>query len=137
MFQSVPKILNELSDIQIQQLRIAGSLAMLLGEKEVKEYLPTSVGWSHRLDPAEAARMIVSFANNERAKLRAQSEKFFTGYVTISTTYDCCESCKSFSNKRYLASKAPELPHQHCTESRGCRCMFQPETRSYDSIVRG
>ncbi len=137
MFQSVPKILNGLSDIQIQQLRIAGSLAMLLGEKEVKEYLPTSVGWSHRLDPAEAARMIVFFANNERAKLRAQSENYFTGYVNVLTSYDCCESCKPFSNKRYLASKAPELPHQHCTESRGCRCSFQPETRSLDSIVRG
>ena len=43
-----------------------------------------------------------------------------------------CERCREILGNEYLVARVPELPHQDCTSSRGCRCRYEPVLDSYD-----
>jgi len=46
--------------------------------------------------------------------------------VKILATRDSCEACVSLSIKSYTLDEVPELPYEHCTSEKGCRCCFAP-----------
>ena len=136
IFSATPLILREMSSEELQTLRIAGALAMLFGEKEIRDYLPKPALWNHSIDTAAAARMFIFYARNQVQK-EVSMRDYCTKQVEILTTSDCCEACKQLPKGKIATNKAPELPHALCTSSDGCRCMFVPVTKSFDAIVKG
>jgi hypothetical protein len=48
---------------------------------------------------------------------------------------DTCLACREVLGKQFLVARAPELPHQECQSSRGCRCRYEPVLESYEDLV--
>ena len=81
--------------------------------------------------------MFVFYARNEIHKLDSLQYEYYNKQVRIIGSDNCCDACRQLPKGNINTNKAPELPHVGCTSPSGCRCMFQPVTKSWDQVIKG
>jgi len=122
IFGSRPKILAPLSDEQLDQLRIAAGMWLLLGTKKPKHWLPAEFETGLTMDNDAAARMFVFHAEHQKNIARLRESLFFET-VEILSANDSCEECQKLSQRKFRLDQVPELPYEKCTSKMGCRCL--------------
>jgi len=123
IFESNPKILNNLNNEWLEHLRLAAGMMCLLGEDVSKGFLPPNLETGLVLDGVTAARMI-KFHALHQVNL-AQYREWGSKSVEISTANDglTCEACEKIAGKKFKIDEVPELPYEKCTCAMGCRCV--------------
>ena len=124
IFKNRPKILSEVTDDELNILRIGASMMALWGVNMAKKWMPADLSMNLAFDNDTAARMVLFHA---RFKSNiAQYKKYGLKSLEILTASDSCDECKKFAGKRYSLNNVPELPHEKCTHKYGCRCTTLP-----------
>lgn len=123
VFQAKPRRLGFLTDMQLEDVRVAVGMRVLMWDigqaaKWLENRWPEGLGVACRV----AILHMESFARFriEITCLRQSGYK----WVRINTCNDAyvCEACKELSLKRHPIDKVPELPYEKCT-SEICRCV--------------
>lgn len=122
LFPGQPRILGDLPAQHFCGLKIASAWMALWGPPTGRrdifadDYAPT------RFDKPTAARMLIYFVRGQKtlAEYRALGLQF----VRIMTSEPSCPACACLPSIRYSILSPPELPHEHCTEARGCTCIY-------------
>jgi hypothetical protein len=142
IFSGNPKILARF-DGQVDELRVPAAMMQLWGSKIKPEWLsPELIAAEERrsdelerlnndgiapvidadMDVETAVRMLLFYAKH-RVEMDNYRKLDFVKHIKILATDDSCEACKKLSKKTYKLGDVPELPHEHCTHERGCRCV--------------
>jgi hypothetical protein len=126
IFDNKPKILAKLGNDKLEDLRIGAAMMVLWGKNKARQWLPPNFETGTSMDADTTARMFEFYALNQ-ATLRQWRESGLVVYVNIfNNCPDSCDSCKKLLNKKYKLDEIPELPHEHCTNEMGCRCLVNP-----------
>jgi hypothetical protein len=125
IFRSKPKIVDQLTDEQLEALRIGAAMMKLWGENTAMKWLPESFETGLSFNKITAARMLLFHAVH-RAELEGYRKDEVCQYVEILATPGACSACRKLKGKRYKLSNAPELPNPNCTHEMGCRCVYSP-----------
>ncbi len=125
IFNNTPKILAKLDNDKLENLRIGAAMIALWGKNEVKKWLPPNFETGISLGESVAADMFFFYALH-LANLKRFRESGFA-YTEIKYYYaNSCDACKKLANRKYKLDEVPELPHEHCTNEMGCRCIVSP-----------
>ncbi len=124
IFQLVPRRLTHLSYAQMEKVRIAAGVCVLmwtLGQATewLKSYETQELGI-----PYEAAIFMAKSYAGFKVELNHLRQSGYK-WVRIMTCNDdhVCESCRKLAARRYAIEKVPELPYEGCT-SEVCRCSI-------------
>ena len=123
-----PRILKGMKPECLLHLRLAAQMMELWGTNTAKPWVPVSLETGHRLDIDTAARMLLFSAGHTLNMQSARDpavDQFIKG-VRVSTVGDGCPECARLAGKIFTFSDAPELPYEHCTSEKGCRCCLVP-----------
>lgn len=123
IFSARPGILRDLTDSQLDSLRIPAALMRLWGKPRAREWLPDPGLRYGRFDRDTAARMLMFYASKRRWLATAGVHQA-QHRVRILSANDSCPSCRRFEGRTYTVRQAPELPHPDCTHDKGCRCAY-------------
>lgn len=131
IFGPLPRILQGLPECEREPLRIAAAMDCLWGTNHASRWLPASIIGIPRLGPDTTARMLIFHAQHCE-DLNSYRSLGFTKFNILTTTGqpsdNSCEVCQRFAGHTYSLDMAPELPYEHCTSERGCRCQLLPIT---------
>jgi hypothetical protein len=126
IFGGKPKILAKLGNDKLVDLRIGAAMMVLWGKNSAKEWLPPNFETGLSINVNVAATMFFFYALHQ-ASLKQFREFGFVDYVEIKYFYpDSCDACKKLADRKYKLDEVPELPHEHCTNEMGCRCIPFP-----------
>lgn len=125
IFSSKPNILSKIKDDKLDNLRQGAAMMALWGKNSAKEWLPSDFEIESSFDINTAARMFLFYANH-KASLEQYRNSGVVKYVEILAAQDSCDECKKLTKKKYKLNEVPELPHEHCTHKKGCRCTEIP-----------
>lgn len=125
IFSSKPKILSKLSDDKSDNLRQGAAMMLLWGTNTAQEWLPSEFETGLSFDVNTAARMFLFYARH-KISLEQYRKYGVTKYAEVLAAQDSCDECKKLTKKRYKLDEFPELPHEHCTHEKGCRCTEIP-----------
>jgi len=134
MFNEQPRILKGLSEEQKESLRIAAAMMNLWGTNSGKKWLSSTPDGDPPSDPDVAIRMWSFFASQKASLAEYRRNSDVVTHVAVSCAPNTCDACRRLAGKKYLLSKAPELPHEHCTHKKGCRCAYLPITKSWRDL---
>jgi hypothetical protein len=126
VFNSVPKILNKISNENINVIRYVTALNYLGGFINSGNILPDNFITGINLDYITCSLMYSFYANN-MINLN-EYKKIGVKKVKILTCHDgaTCDSCIKYSGKKYSVESVIELPNPNCTSDEGCRCTYRP-----------
>ena len=130
IFRQKPKIMAQLSDEQLEPLRLAAGMFVLgwnLGQ--VRDWLPSDLDTGLGVSNEVAARMLHSHAQFliEMKELRGHAKSgLLQVYIHVLTCNDdhVCAACRKLAARRYTLGEVPELPYRECTSEDGCRCSI-------------
>ncbi len=128
IFTQTPNVLAQLSDEQLEPLRIgAGMLVLGWTPGQVRKWLPSDLETGLQVSNWGAALMLHSHAHYSRQMQQAHEtnkEGWFEVEIEIQTANDdhVCEACRTIASEKYQVSEVPELPYVKCTSEDGCRC---------------
>lgn len=124
--RATPRIIANAKPESFPFLRRAAQIAELWGEKLAETWLPERLETGLRLDGITAARMISFYVskNLQLPKMRDPELAPFLKGFRVSTVGDGCPNCARLEGKIFSLDEAPELPYEHCTSERGCRCSL-------------
>ncbi len=125
IFSSKPKILSKLRDDKLDNLRQGAAMMALWGKNSAQEWLPSDFETESSFDINTAARMFLFYATH-KTSLEQYRNSGVVKYVEILAAQDSCDECKMLTKKKYKLNEVPELPHEHCTNGKGCRCTEIP-----------
>lgn len=128
IFNSKPKILSKLGDDKLENLRQGASLMELWGKGTAQEWLLPDLETGLSFDANTAARMFLFYARNKVSLEQYRISGVFK-YVVIIAAQDGCDACNKLNKKKYKLNEVQELPYEHCTHEKGCRCVFAPSTK--------
>lgn len=130
IFERKPKMLAQLDDRQLEQLRTVAAM-MYLWSYSYADY-PLPPDFKTGLTIANDVAISMSLANvqfhNEIAECR-KSQAEWKGVPHVIEIYNCndnlvCSACKQIGRKYYSLKDVPELPYEKCTCEHGCRCWI-------------
>ncbi len=124
IFQLRPRCLSHLSDAQLEKVRIAAGMCVLMWNVgQATEWLESNETQELGL-PYEVAMLTVKSYAQFRVELNhlRQLGYKWVGVITCNDN-NVCESCRKLSARRYAIDKVPELPYEGCT-SEICRCSI-------------
>jgi hypothetical protein len=130
IFQHRPKVLAQLSDEQLEPLRLAAGMYLLGWNRgQVSDWLPSDLETGLQVSNDAAAMLLHSYAKNleEIRTARRQSRAgVFQYIVEIQTCSDgiVCEACRELASREYVPDDVPELPNERCRSEDGCRCWY-------------
>ena len=120
IFSCRPLILKKMTDENIDTLRPLAGMFMLWGVSKLpKKWVPDDYDTGIRLDPITTARMICFYVSHQE-EINFCRESGIKKIEILSG--GGCVRCSKLNGKVYTLSKVPELPYEHCTCDRGCRC---------------
>lgn len=118
-----PRILEGCSGEVMARLRTAMALQYVAG-RHAPPHMLRDVVTGIQLDAETAARMIYFFARHTEDI--QQWKQLGITHVTHLATSDSCDFCARQNGRKWNLGDAPELPAAECTDSYGCRCLYQP-----------
>lgn len=123
IFKRKPKTLANLTDKQLEPIRIAAGMFHLVWNRgEVVNWLANKTVPSMEISGDSAALMLHSHA----IFLREIDEFREVGIksIMVNTCNDnfVCVACQKLAKKKHKTDKVPELPYEKCTSEGGCRC---------------
>lgn len=123
--RATPAILSDLSEQDMDALRVATAMMHLWGMGGAKHWLPEGFVGSPRFGHDTAARMLLFYQKHQQeiCKLRRIGIK----HVRILGCPNSCDFCRGWAEKRLRLDEVPELPHAGCTHELGCRCVLVVE----------
>jgi hypothetical protein len=124
IFQHKPKRLDHLVDAQIEAVRVAAAVRVLVWNVgQATEWLEANQADGLRVSCSVAIHIVESYARFrvEITRLRRSGYK----RVRVNTCNDnlVCDACRRLSTRQYAIDKVPELPYEKCT-SEVCRCWI-------------
>jgi hypothetical protein len=128
IFDRCPKVLANLTNEQLEPLRVAaGMFALLWNRGGVAKWLKQNSALKLSIPADDAALLLHSHAIFLRALDEIQQNGFIES-VTVNTCNDdlVCSACKELSSTQILIEEMPELPYEKCTSDVGCRCWMLP-----------
>ncbi len=125
IFSSKPKILSKLGDDKLDNLRQGAAMMALWGKNSAKGWLPSDFETESSFDINTAARMFLFYATH-KISLEQYRNSGVVKCVEILAAQDSCNECNKLTKKKYKLDEVPELPHEHCTHEKGCRCTEIP-----------
>jgi hypothetical protein len=131
-----PKILAALDPAPLAQLQTAAVMAYLWGDRDPGHWLalrsqagipnvlvvPAEVA-GLRLDAATAALMLLYYLCNHKVREHYRHTAR-AGSFRVTAAAGACPACLAFGSLRLTLAEVPELPYEHCTHARGCRCYL-------------
>jgi hypothetical protein len=124
VFGNRPKILKDISDDNLNALRLASGMFCLFAGDVHKRWLPEDFRTESHLKPDAAMRMLCFYSS--RLKEAARNRELGIKAVRVGMAGDSCENCRSLKDRKFKPEEAPEIPYEHCTNPNGCRCMVYP-----------
>ncbi len=135
IFSGKPKILARLNNEQLDTLRFAAGMMILWGTNKGNKWLPPDFKTGIEMDVDTAARMLLFYASHIKNLNHYKQNKDVIKQVQISAAGDSsCDACKNISSKIFKLNDVPELPYEHCTHEKGCRCEIIPITKSWKEL---
>jgi hypothetical protein len=118
-----PKILDGISQRDLNALRLWAALFFLFGPNKAGENLIDGFVGIPKFDPSTAKNMMIFFAYRQ-----INLEKFRRLGVKKASITSCCRcpECKAIADKIMPIDKLPELPYAGCTFINGCSCSLYP-----------
>ncbi len=126
-----PNILDDLSATDLRPARVNASLQYLYGARisarlREKMLSTMSIASDQEGDQLEfQARQLLAFALG-KVNLDEWKSRSVEFVKILSCGDESCTTCQKISRKKYPITEAPQLPHEDCTELRGCRCCYVP-----------
>lgn len=134
LWKSKPEILSQLSEKELDTLRVGVATGLLLGSMEYKKFLPASIITPLRFDDDTACRMLLFHTKNTASK--ETFRKIGYDEIKVAVGVGCCPSCLDMQDKTYKIEEVPELPCPNCTSLRGCLCSYIPGGSTEDMVRR-
>jgi|GEM_PF-2266876 len=122
IFSKRPTILKEISDDNLEKLRLGAGFLAIWGESKPDKDL-ISRELECKFDFDVACRMLLFHASHIQDLTRYE-ESNVVRKVEIIASNDSCDNCKKIDGKKFEIDKVPELPYPNCTCELGCRCTI-------------
>lgn len=122
IFERKPRILGNISNDRLENLRVSAGMMQLWGTNTAAPWLPQDFTTGIHLDADSAARMLVFYASHLRAMEQYKEAGVRTAEVMAVEDNLTCSACHGINGKKYRLDAAPELPYPNCTCEIGCRC---------------
>lgn len=110
----------------MEELRIAAGMMLLRGTNHSKEWLPSNFETGLYVDNDTATRMFSFYASHKANIANYRLNRDVVTGVKILAAQTACEACKRISGKEFMLDDVIELPYEHCTSEKGCRCTLTP-----------
>ncbi len=122
VFSVRPKILADVTEVVLDQLRIAAGMVFLgFGFR----WLPDGLQTGLEMKNESAIRMIVSHIQNSRLIQQANERAdLISGVHVYLSSEGSCDACCALKDKNWKLGEQPELPFERCTHRMGCRCCY-------------
>ena len=133
IFTYKPKILSQLENNLLEELRLTAGMDDLWGTNSAK-WLRPDFETGLAIDKVTAVRMFLSNANYHRSITQYRASGVVNQVQILSK--DCCEACMKLSGKKFILNAVPELPYEHCTREMGCNCGVIPMVRGVEYELR-
>ena len=123
LFSRKPKILSDISDKELEPMRIgAGMFRLKWNRGQVNNWLSSLNLSKMAIEPEQISNLLYLHAHflKELRECRELDIK----HVEINSSNDplVCSACKRIIGKKIRLDKVPELPYEKCTSESGCRC---------------
>lgn len=127
MYSSKPKILADVPEEKMEQIRLSAATSYLwgTGRPKVQEDIE---GISSKFDNPTAAQMVLMWLYSKNSLNNYRCNSDVVKFIKILPSPFACEECKKLSEIEFKLSEAVELPYHRCTSKNGCRCVYIPVT---------
>jgi hypothetical protein len=115
-------ILKSISDNDFERFRIAAALSFIIGKQDLEKYEVEDIETDLGFNNATASRMIIFYGRSQYHILKAKENGIKR---VIFHTVGGCPVCKDLDNKTFNIDDAPIIPHENCTNNKGCRCYYE------------
>lgn len=123
-----PCILKGIKPECLSHIRVAAQMMQLWGSNATIRWIPVLLETGHKFDANTAAQMFTSFAVNmlRLQEYRDPELRVFLKGIRVSGIEDerQCPGCAALEGRLFSPDDVPELPYEHCTSERGCRCLL-------------
>ena len=122
IFETKPERFASISDIQLQEVRVAAGMLQLWGVNDASRWLVHSKADEFGMEPDDAAMLLLNYGLN--MKRLAEFQLLGIKKVQILGGCDECPACQEIKQKFFPLVDVPEVPLANCTCETGCTCTI-------------
>jgi hypothetical protein len=122
MFEKVPAMLAAVDHALLEALRPAAGMAFLWGKESARPWIAQDLVNGSPYDAEIICAMLDTHARYLCDLDRFRKTKYDKFEIWSRNDALTCPSCRALRGELYSLESLPELPHEHCSAARGCRC---------------